>query len=195
MTQTLTFATVGLVTALLAGTASAQSAPAANPHAGHTMPAQASPAANPHAGHTMPADPHAGHSMPAPAAGATNPHSGHSMTASPHAGHDMSAMTGMSVPAPTGTALKASSPAAGAMLGGSPRNISLTLPHAMKMDAVVLTNAAGQRIPLAATLSEAPVETLTTPVPTLPAGTYTVAWTASAGASHTMSGTFAFMVH
>ncbi len=178
-TLTLTFATVGLVTALLAGTASAKSAPAADPHAGHTMPAQASPAANPDAGHTMPADPHAGHSM----------------AANPHAGHDMSAMTGMSVPAPTGTALKASSPASGAMLGGSPSEISLTLPHAMKMDAVVLTNAAGQRIPLAATLSEAPVETVTTPVPTLPTGTYTVAWNASAGASHSMSGTFAFMVH
>ena len=166
MTQTLTFATVGLFAVLAAGSASAQTAPAADPHAGHTMPAQAAAAAP----QTPPA-------------------------ADPHAGHDMSAMTGMSVPAPTGTALAASSPAAGAMLNASPTEISMTLPHAMKIDSVVLTNAAGQRIPLSATLSDAEVATLTTPVPTLAAGTYSVAWTASKGADHTMTGTFGFMVH
>jgi len=64
----------------------------------------------------------------------------------------------------------------------------------MTMQSVVLTNAAGQRIPLSATLSAAPVETLTSPVPTLPSGTYTVAWTA-AGTDHTMTGSFGFMVH
>ncbi len=153
MTKTLTFATVGLFAVLAAGTVSAQTAPAANPHAGHAMPAES------------------------------------------HAGHDMSAMPGMSVPAPTGTALKASTPAAGAMLNASPSEISMTLPHAMKIDSVVLTNAAGQRIPLSATLSDAEVETLTTPVPPLATGTYSVAWTASKGADHTMTGTFAFMVH
>ena len=62
--------------------------PAADPHAGHTMPSQpATP--DPHAGHTMPAkpqapaDPHAGHNMPQPP------------TADPHAGHNMSGMAGM----------------------------------------------------------------------------------------------------
>ena len=176
MTKTLTFATVGLFSVLAAGTASAQTAPAADPHAGHTMPAQASQTAP----QTTPAaDPHAGHAMPAGS----------------HAGHDMSSMTGMSVPAPTGAALKASTPAAGAMLSAAPSEISMTLPHAMKIDSVVLTNAAGQRIPLSATLSDAEVETLTTPVPPLAAGTYSVAWTASKGADHTMTGTFAFMVH
>ena len=153
MTQTFALATVGLLTVLVVGAASAQTVPAADPHAGHVMPVN------------------------------------------PHAGHDMSGMTGMTVPAPTGTSLKASSPAAGAMLMGSPGAISLTLPHAMTMDAIVLTNAAGQRIPLSATLSDVPIETLTTPVPALAAGTYTVAWTASAGANHTMTGTFSFMVH
>ncbi len=172
MTKTLTFTTAGLFALLAAGAASAQTPPAADPHAGHTMPAQV-PQSTPQ---TTPADPHAGHAMGANA----------------RAGHDMSAM---SVPAPTGTALKASSPAAGAMLNASPTEISMTLPHAMKIDSVVLTNAAGQRIPLSATLSDAEVETLTTPVPTLAAGTYTVAWTASKGADHTMTGTFGFMVH
>lgn len=175
MTQTLTFATVGLFAVLAAGTASAQTAPAADPHAGHTMPS-ATPQAAPQT--SAPADPHAGHAMPAGS----------------HAGHDMSAMTGMNVPAPTGTALKASSPAAGAMLNASPTEISLTLPHAMTVQSVSLTNAAGQRIPMSATLSESAVDTVTSPVPMLPRGTYTVAWTA-AGTDHTMTGTFGFMVH
>lgn len=176
MSQNCTFATVGLLATLMAGVASAQTAPAADPHAGHTMPAVAS------------------RSVPQ-AASAADPHAGHSMPANAHAGHDMSTTTGMGVPAPTGTPLKASSPAAGAMLMGSPRAISLTLPHAMTMDSVALTNAAGQRIPLSATLTAGPIETLTTPVPALVAGTYTVAWTASAGTNDIMAGTFAFMIH
>jgi len=173
MTKTITFATIGLIAAFAAGSASAQTAPAADPHAGHAMPAQVpqtAPAADPHAGHSMPAGAHAGHDMSAKVQGS------------------------MSVPAPTGTALKASTPAAGAMLNASPTEISVTLPHAMTVQSVVLTNAAGQRIPLSATLSAAPVETVTSPVPALPAGTYTVAWTA-AGTDHIMTGTFGFMVH
>lgn len=143
MTKTLTFATASLFAVLASGAASAQTTPAADPHAGH----------------------------------------------------DMSAMSSMSVAAPTGTALRASSPAAGAMLDVSPTEISMTLPHAMTVDSVVLTNAAGQRIPLSATLSDAELDSLTVPVPALAGGTYTVAWIASKGASHTMTGTFAFMVH
>ena len=97
--------------------ASAFSAQAQDPHAGHTMPAPARPAPAPtpqaparpaaqapHAGHVMPAaptppapDPHAGHRMPAQPA-PVDPHAGHDMAApapaqpDPHAGHDMSAM-------------------------------------------------------------------------------------------------------
>ncbi len=97
--------------------ASAFSAQAQDPHAGHTMPAPARPAPaptpqaparpaaqDPHAGHVMPAaptppapDPHAGHRMPAQPA-PVDPHAGHDMAApapaqpDPHAGHDMSAM-------------------------------------------------------------------------------------------------------
>ena len=101
--------------------ASAFSAQAQDPHAGHTMPATAAPtrpapaprptpqaparpAQDPHAGHVMPpaqtppaADPHAGHQMPAQPA-PVDPHAGHQMPAAtpgqadPHAGHDMSAM-------------------------------------------------------------------------------------------------------
>lgn len=87
--------------------ASAFSAQAQDPHAGHTMPATSAltrpapdpaptaqtpvqPAVqDPHAGHVMPpaqtspaADPHAGHQMPAPPT-----------AADPHAGHDMSTMS------------------------------------------------------------------------------------------------------
>ncbi|HEX8534259.1 MAG TPA: copper resistance protein B [Allosphingosinicella sp.] len=54
--------------------------PAADPHAGHTMPAAPEPA-DPHAGHQMPAeprDPHAGHQMPAEP---QDPHAGHQMPA------------------------------------------------------------------------------------------------------------------
>ena len=102
--------------------ASAFSAQAQDPHAGHTMPATAAPtrpapaprptpqaparpAQDPHAGHVMPpaqtppaADPHAGHQMPAQPA-PVDPHAGHKMPAAtpgqadPHAGHDMSAMS------------------------------------------------------------------------------------------------------
>ena len=102
--------------------ASAFSAQAQDPHAGHVMPATPaprpapepvvrpqtpppSPAQDPHAGHVMqpaptpPApDPHAGHPMPADPQ-SVDPHAGHDMSTmapttqpDPHAGHDMSAM-------------------------------------------------------------------------------------------------------
>ena len=102
--------------------ASAFSAQAQDPHAGHVMrptPAPARPAPapaptpqtparppaqDPHAGHVMPpaqtppaADPHAGHQMPAQPA-IIDPHAGHDMsppasaTPDPHSGHDMSSM-------------------------------------------------------------------------------------------------------
>lgn len=140
----------------------------------------------------------AGASAHAQSAPAADPHAGHRPTAAdPHAGHDMSKMNqGGAMPTmdATGTPLRASSPAPGAMLSGSPREIFLALPHAMTVRSLVLTNAAGQRIPLSATLSETPVDTLSSPTPTLPPGVYTVAWSAGSG-SHTMAGSFGFMVH
>ncbi len=88
--------------------ASAFSAQAQDPHAGHTMPPPprtqpATPTPDPHAGHRMPAmaaaqDPHAGHVMPpAPTPVTADPHAEHRMpaqpaTVDPHAGHDMSTM-------------------------------------------------------------------------------------------------------
>lgn len=102
--------------------ASAFSAQAQDPHAGHVMPptpaltrpapdpaakpqTPAQPAAqDPHAGHIMPpqtppaADPHAGHEMPAQPT-PVDPHAGHDMPTTaptqpdPHAGHDMSTMS------------------------------------------------------------------------------------------------------
>jgi copper resistance protein B len=87
--------------------ASAFSAQARDPHAGHFMPpAQTTtPATDPHAGHQMPAQPtavgpHAGHDMSTMAPPAQpDPHAGHDMSgmtsaqAEPHAGHDMSSMS------------------------------------------------------------------------------------------------------
>lgn len=87
--------------------------PAADPHAGHTMPATppaatepaaapsaapraqpTAPASDAHAGHDMSApppaaDPHAGHgTVPPPPEAAADPHAGHNMPAAdPHAGH------------------------------------------------------------------------------------------------------------
>ena len=135
------------------------------------------------------------HAQSAPGA---DPHAGHRPAAAdPHAGHEMSKMNhGGAIPTmdATGTPLRASSPAPGAMLSGSPKEIFLALPHAMTVHSLVLTNAVGQRIPLSTTLSETPVDMLSSPTPTLPPGVYTVAW--SAGSSgHTMAGSFGFMVH
>ncbi|PZO09127.1 MAG: copper resistance protein CopB [Alphaproteobacteria bacterium] len=103
--------------------ASALSAQAQDPHAGHVMPATPAsrpapapvatpqtpappPAQDPHAGHVMPpaqaptvTDPHAGHDMSTMAPAQPDPHAGHDMStmqpaqADPHAGHDMSAMS------------------------------------------------------------------------------------------------------
>jgi copper resistance protein B len=103
--------------------ASALSAQAQDPHAGHVMPATPAPrpapgpvatpqtpappaAQDPHAGHVMPpaqtppaVDPHAGHDMSTMAPAQADPHAGHDMStmqpaeADPHAGHDMSAMS------------------------------------------------------------------------------------------------------
>ena len=106
----------------------------------------------------------------------------------------MAGMTGIAAAPSTGTALAASSPANGAMLQGSPGSIALTLLQPMTFQSVSLSNAIGQRIPLSAALPDGPVETFTSPTPPLPAGNYTVAWTAGTGA-RTVNGTFAFMVH
>ncbi len=184
--KTTVFAVAALLACLAAGMTNAQTASAVDPHAAHGRPIAAPPT-------VATAGPHAGHDMPAAAPQAAP-------AADSHAGHDMSAMSDpdasgpMSVAAPTGTVLLASTPSAGAMLNASPSEISLTLPHAMVVQSVSLTNAVGQRIPLSATLSDTAVERVTTPVPPLPAGTYQVAWTAS-GPDHAMTGTFGFMVH
>ena len=143
---------------------------------------QAAPAADPHAGHDM-----SGMAPAAPTAQAG------AMDHSTMQGMDHSNMPGMAAKT-SGSALAASSPADGSMLQGSPSEISMTLPHAMTLQSVSLSNAVGQRIPLSATLPGGPTETFSSPVPILPVGNYTVAWTAGTG-DHTMNGTFGFMVH
>lgn len=178
---------------------------AADPHAGHKMtaapatPAPAEPmdhsvmpgmAPSTKAAAAQAADPHAGHDMKdAPAAAASMPGMDH--TDMP--GMDHGAMPAMDA-ASTGTALTFSSPAAGAMVTGSPSEITFVMPHAMSLKSVMLTNSAGQRIPLATTLADAPTAAYSSPVPKLVAGTYQVAWSASS-ADHDMAGTFSFMVH
>jgi methionine-rich copper-binding protein CopC len=175
---------------------------AADPHAGHDItappatPAPAEPmdhsampgmAPSTKAAAAQAADPHAGHDMKdAPAAAA-------SMPGMDHSGMDHGAMPAMGA-ASTGTALTFSSPAAGAMVTGSPSEITFVMPHAMSLKSVMLTNSAGQRIPLATTLADAPTAAYSSRVPKLVAGTYQVAWSASS-ADHDMAGTFSFMVH
>lgn len=130
---------------------------------------------------------------PAPQTAASAGATDHSaMQGMDHSG--MSGMAGMTVTPPIGTTLSASSPANGAMVQGSPGAISLTLTEPMTFQSVSLSNAIGQRIPLSSALPDGPVVTFMSPTPTLPAGNYTVAWTAGTG-TRTLNGTFAFMVH
>jgi methionine-rich copper-binding protein CopC len=115
----------------------------------------------------------------------------------PHAGHDMSKMQ---TPSPSKGAkahvmvmpLDASTPADGATVKGSPPNLSLTLSHAMVFRSVQLRTAAGQRVPLNATLPTTMVKTVTIPVRTLSPGQYIVEWRAESG--HEMVGSFSFTV-
>ena len=146
-------ALIGLVSAILASPAAAQTvdhsahaapAPAArpasqtnspaNPHAGHTM----APAQRPQTSAAQPADPHAGHTMaPAaqnPAAPPPDPHAGHVMTrspatpaaqpADPHAGHVM--------PAPAQTQPTAQQPPADPHAGHVMTSAPAAQPQAQK---------------------------------------------------------------
>jgi methionine-rich copper-binding protein CopC len=88
--------------------------------------------------------------------------------------------------------LDASTPADGAKVKGSPPNLSLTLSHAMVFRSVQLRTAAGQRVPLNATLPTTMVKTVTIPVRTLSPGQYIVEWRAESG--HEMVGSFSFTV-
>lgn len=96
---------LAVVLAPLILAASAFSAHAQDPHAGHVMPPAptrapvATQVPDPHAGHQLPAsppaaDPHAGHAMPAAQTPPdADPHAGHApQAADAHAGHDMSTM-------------------------------------------------------------------------------------------------------
>ena len=83
-------------------------------------------------------------------------------------------------------------PADGATVKGSPANLSLTLSHAMVFRSVQLRTAAGQRVPLNATLPTTMVKTVTIPVRPLSPGQYIVEWRAESG--HEMVGSFSFTV-
>lgn len=105
---------VAIALAPLILAASAFSAQAQDPHAGHTIPATPAPTRpvpDPVVGPQAPArpttqDPHAGHVMPpAQTPPAADPHAGHQMparpaTVDPHAGHDMSTMSPPAQPDP-----------------------------------------------------------------------------------------------
>lgn len=205
-----TAATAGVLAAWFGGSAAAQAPASTDPHAGHVMPT-APAAASPKGAADSIRMPELEPSAKTSTSAAADPHADHAMPAAPlktpsHGGMDHSQMKGAAHgdmnhetmpamgPASTGAALKASSPAAGAMMNGSPNEIIMVLPHAMILRSAVLTNGAGQRIPLIATLSEAPSDAYATPVHKLPAGPYQVAWSAG-GLDHEMTGTFSFMVH
>ncbi len=121
-------------------------------------------------------------------------------TQDPHAGHDMSKMQ---MPSSSMAArprmahvmvmpLDASTPSDGEKVKGSPPNLSLTLSHAMVFRSVQLRTAAGQRIPLNATLPTTMVKTVVIPVRTLTPGQYIVEWRAESG--HEMVGSYSFTV-
>lgn len=143
--------------ALFAGQAVAQMTSAPDPHVGHAMPA--------------PADPHAGHQMATPSganidaamperAPASNPHAGHAMSPAPLSIREAnSAHNGMEMRAGVDSAST---------------TVAFTLEQPMILRSVKLANAAGQRIPLPTTLSDAPVSVYRASVIRLSSGTYNV---------------------
>ncbi|NEX91239.1 copper resistance CopC family protein [Caulobacter sp. 17J65-9] len=113
-----------------------------------------------------------------------------------HAGHgDMDhsqhAMPGMDH-SQHGGALKASEPAEGSTVA-APKALTLTFPHAMKLDSVTLTGPSGQpfKLKVVATGSR---ETVSTPLPALQGGAWQAAWHATGADGHMMSGVVKFSV-
>lgn len=136
-----------------------------------------------------PVDPHAGHmAMSAQVPEAANPHAHHHAATAPD-----SSPLGPREEA-FNTVLVASSPGNGAMLGRSPPMLSLTFPTAMTIRQIVLTNAAGQRVPVAAALPAAAVNSFSSPLVELDGGAYMLRWRGFDGARET-GGSLSFAVN
>lgn len=88
--------------------------------------------------------------------------------------------------------LESSSPSDGETVKGSPASLSLTLPHPMVFQSVVLKTGKGQRLPLPSALPATAVKSVTLPLRPLPAGQYRVEW--KAVSEHQMTGSFSFTV-
>jgi methionine-rich copper-binding protein CopC len=138
---------------------------------------------------TAPSSPHAGHmAMPVDGPMAADPHAHHhhmagALPASPLGPHD----------ARFDAVLPASVPQNGAMLDRSPPMLSLIFPVATTIHQVALTNAAGQRIPVAATLPTEAVTSFNSPLVRLDRGAYKLVWRGSTTDSET-GGTLDFSV-
>jgi hypothetical protein len=93
------------------------------------------------------------------------------------------------------TKLTASTPADKSTVQGSPKEISLTFPHPMKLDALTVTHAVKGAKPMAVDVgTQAVGERATVAAPTLKPGAYHVMWKASGADGHKMEGTFGFTV-
>ncbi len=188
------FEGLGVIAALLAASvAPPVVAQQADARAGH-MPASAPTMA--------PAEDHGGHmpmtsQPPAPA----DPHVGHIMMsadapADPHAHHHHGGGSPPSSPLEVTDArfdahLTASTPQNGAALNRSPPVISLSFAKATTIHQIVLTNSAGQRVPVAAALPLQPVASFTSLLVRLDPGMYKLRWRGSDDAGET-GGTLAF---
>ncbi|WP_017504249.1 copper resistance protein CopC [Brevundimonas sp. S1H14] len=107
-----------------------------------------------------------------------------------HAGHGAHAPAA-GAQAQTGVV---TAPSDGAMLNGSPERFSATFPHPMTLRTVTITPQGRPAIqaPVAAAAATTRVSTA---LPRLAPGNYTLAWTAQGADGHSMSGTVRFMVH
>ncbi len=163
----------------------------ADPHAGHTSPPAptVTPAAD-HSGHMPvpsdpPADPHAGH-MAMSTDAAVDPHAHHH-----HAGGSPQSSPLEMTDARFNTLLTASTPLNGAVLDQTPPVISLSFAKATTIRQIVLTNGAGQRLPVAAALPLQPVASFMSALVRLDPGTYKLRWRGSDDVGET-GGTLAF---
>lgn len=106
--------------------------------------------------------------------------------------HSQHAMPGMDHSQHGTGGLKASEPAHGSTVA-APKALTLTFPHAMKLDSVTLTGPSGQ--PFKLPVSSAGVaETAAVKLPALQAGAWQAAYHATSADGHMMAGVVKFTV-
>jgi copper resistance protein C len=92
------------------------------------------------------------------------------------------------------TALTSSAPAAGAEVPGLVREVSLEFNAAVRLTAVIVADAAGNRYAVAAVPQEPAAQFLLAIVEPLPAGRYVLSWRAVGADTHIVSGDIPFTV-